>query len=512
MKKLLSLLDFISFRWISIFLICKLSLLIFLQIKISSDFPTTIAIDNDGAAALDTLFKTNLINDNKWYAYGPVYYRIASIITFFTHPSSLKDNNLNEAFHYFTLIFVSFLCFIACFFVSAALDFKKLNFKKLTWCLSSVLIFLFLADENTFLRYLLYPHPDYTQSLFQILCYFFLYLCIVSDKKIFTLLAYVSLGVAFATKASTLYLGISFFLVANFLNRHYARSNFKFLLLLNFSTILSYFLVGFPQNFKIHRTINFLLFQSRYHLAPNYDSISEWFILVSKGILLFLPLIFLVPIRHKVGRKGLTTIASLWVVSFLTFSLTARTAQESDYYIIPYVLTSLPLLCIISVQLREKFNTSLRWEERLLKIASFAVFFIPLSTHLSFYVVERENCRSHIKEASLYYEAQKLDFEHFVIDAYFPYKREIQDSTHTWGLSKETFKKGKSLLGLSFNFVQSNFSNINAYTRTTNPEIEKNIAFYDQLKSNKIFEIDNLKAEPLKYFGCNLQVWSITTK
>ncbi len=46
----------------------------------SADRDIVFAFDNDGAAAIATTQKTTWTNSNEWFAYGPLYYRIAKTL------------------------------------------------------------------------------------------------------------------------------------------------------------------------------------------------------------------------------------------------------------------------------------------------------------------------------------------------------------------------------------------------------------------------------------------------
>lgn len=485
-------------------LILKLVLLIFLQIKFSSDFKTTLVFDNDGATAQHVLSKTMLTNNNKWYAYGPVYYRLARLFNIATNVESLKDEELKEEFYYFSLIFVSLLSFIGIFILIGC--FAEFSLENFIWSFAAFFVFLSISTPEIFIRYIIFPHPDFTQTFLLVFAFvlFIKYAEARNNQKAF--LGFFILGCSLATKATSVYFAFFYALMIFAFYRDFrSLKNFIFSFL---SGASGYFLIGFPQNFKILKTVDFLKYASTFNLPATLTSVTNWFELLALNLVI-VPAVLLINNKKTFTNKTLMFGASVCLFTFIFFVSTVNSAIWSKHYIIPYVayftlltavLVSIPKLSILKVIQKNSWG---------LKAFAVIAILIPIPKSFPDYLITKNSCRSSVELASDYFEKNKVNYDQSIVDAYFPYSRHLK-YVNTWGVTINHMVAPKTIVGLNWNFINDFFSTIDAYNSKTNPNIKQNIAFYELIRGKEEFTRPALIAKKLKDFGCGLEVWSFS--
>lgn len=311
------------------------------------------AFDDDAAMAIEIGEKTRLYNDNGWSAYGPLYYRIAHVL------SSLSPLSNPVVTTHFFLLLTSLLSAYALCWLLTQLWPMALPQRILSTCL---LLALFLRND-TWAKMMIRAHPDWLLSFAAAFAFLFLYkLMETPDQKRDFHLAALGLALGFLTKKVFLFFIPSALLM--FLSVKELRPQWKRFLKIS---LIYYFVIGFVQAFRVDRDIRFLLYQSKYSVAPDLASVIEWFRLT--GAQIVFPLIGLVLIRILFVQKPIlpkrniliiTVIAAL--IPFLLL-LSRKVISAYDYYPMPFVAVMLVaaslLLCFGPPSLSMRKNWSI---------------------------------------------------------------------------------------------------------------------------------------------------------
>lgn len=131
--------------------------------RAASSWPVTYAFDNDAGQAIDVLKGTRWTNDNGWYFYGPLYYRLSKLFVSLdpVYRLAVQHNDLGfvEASLHFSLMLVSLLSVLGTLALLAALCFEKRRMQFIAFVLLAGSLF---ASNTEWLVYVAAGHfPDF---------------------------------------------------------------------------------------------------------------------------------------------------------------------------------------------------------------------------------------------------------------------------------------------------------------------------------------------------------------
>lgn len=135
-------------------------------VRDSSHWGVIVAEDTDSAHGIEVLEHTKLLNDNGWYSYGPLYYRIAYVlkhldpITYTEKYEKLRS--LKERSWHLALLQTSFLALIALILVFVGLVGGSLFERALSICVFLAILFL----NRSWPEFVFRAKPELVHTLF----------------------------------------------------------------------------------------------------------------------------------------------------------------------------------------------------------------------------------------------------------------------------------------------------------------------------------------------------------
>lgn len=260
--------------------------------------PVVAASDDDTQEAIRLTMKTYLLNDNGARAYGPIYYRLASVARFFG-ANSFYSFDLNPAEQlersaHFSMMTVNLIAVFASCFLLAALIHPFLHVRLI---LTFGLVHLFLRNDlRSTLTFM--GKPDHVLVFFISLAFLqtWIWLSDYENKNKILKAAFVW-AIAASTKLSVLFFAPGF--AVFWLYRQLSSAKRTFLYFLKWIVIF-YFLVGFPQNFQVPSYLGYLVHQNSYTSLVTWEFFTQkWLKLFAQDLHLpFLFLLIVVPIFH----------------------------------------------------------------------------------------------------------------------------------------------------------------------------------------------------------------------
>lgn len=305
------------------------------------------AFDDDAAAAIEVAGRTRWFLDNHWSAYGPLYYRI-------THTLELLSplTRASESSHFHLLLTSLLSAYALCFLLVTALGVR--GPERLVSMTGLMVAFL---SQEVWREMLFRAHPDWLLSLSAAGTLYYLghlRRSISIEKNHLVLLA-LFLAFGFLTKATFVFFVPSVLIL--FLGESDLRPNWRKILGWSLGF---YFLIGFPQSFRIDRDLRFLSYQSGYSTSADMASIHEWFELYFTQ--LWPPLVGMLVIyllfsqRHllefkkiRLRQEVLTLAAAVLPFGLL---LTRKISSPHHYYTMPFVAFLLVAIALLLLQLR----------------------------------------------------------------------------------------------------------------------------------------------------------------
>jgi hypothetical protein len=309
---------------------------------ISSNVDTTAIISSqsqDAAEAIEIANRTNLMNDNKWYAYGPIYYRVAKIFYYANSKLAIKANYTAEekirATLDFYLMFVSVLSVIGTSIFLSYYIFKEISVS----LIASIPITQVLMSNENVIALVFWNHPDLLLTFFVVAFSLFSYRLLESrfnkiDLYIFSIFA----ALAFLTKTFFIVIYAPFMFVFLLLRPQ----KFQLVLKSFLITVSTYFLLGFYQSFKVISVLKFLKKQTIYNVEPNFESITLWLSNIADLLMPLLLILTVYSLLFTTQKKKnlefnyfevlLVTISPVVFLCLLSFN------SKPTYYVIPVVL------------------------------------------------------------------------------------------------------------------------------------------------------------------------------
>lgn len=492
----------------ALLLISQFSAIVFELAQYSTSRTILQSFDDDAAMAIEVADNTRLYNDNRWSAYGPLYYRVAHVLSSL---SPLADEGRNT--HFFLLVTSLLAAYGLCWLLTLNWNMSTAQ-RVLSMCL---LVTCFLQNK-TWAEFLIRAHPDWLLSLTAAFAFFYLFKLMghPEQKKYFHLAA-LGLALGFLTKKVLLFFipsALLMFLAIVELRPHW-KTFLKY-------SLLYYIGVGFPQAFRLDRDIRFLLYQSKFSVAPDLDSVLSWIQIT--GTMIMWPLIGLLAIRvlfYQPSEKSshrILIVAAIAAVLPLLLLFTRKILSPYHYYPMPFIAMLLVSLTAILCYGPSGISTRKNWSTPVFLLVLLAGaltgFFTP-KTIGEKYATEKV-CRF---EAEKIYGLAKSGLERgekYYVDPYVPFPNDKKYKSLTkggWTRSWDDAKAfGAQHLALSANFYGRYIGpdNPTLYTKRDDPGWEESQKFYVTLAGKESFEDPfQRKWKKVVDSDCRWQIWSL---
>jgi hypothetical protein len=303
----------------------------------------------DAGNSIEVAKRTSLVNDNDWRPYGPAYYRVTKLISYFNenllhNTSELNSNQKHESTLNFYLILISILSLAGVSILLASTTTPNFFMS----ILGSVLITNLLLKNSHITNLVFINHPDLIFSFLTGL--FGIFLMKYLDKKNLKNLIFLTLiaGVAFLTKLLFIFIFFPSLLIY-LLFKKITKLEFINIILL---AGMFYLIAGFPQSLAVAGIFLFLVDESKYSIPVNIESVTTWLITMKD---LFIPLLFAILVlnilfiskNRKIGvQKKFDPIHFLAFIAPAGSLLMINKSSNPYYYSIPFVIFLLIYLCV----------------------------------------------------------------------------------------------------------------------------------------------------------------------
>jgi hypothetical protein len=449
-KRILTFIAWIFSALVSLYCLILLALPLY---ETSAPKGIVFARDNDGGRAIETSMASRWYNSNHFAPYGNVYYRLghtlADLIPLAGENLAAVENR--EKSHAFSLKMISLL---SVFSLCLYLAFIFLGFVPETLLWANVLTLASLKVDM-WATWVFRPHPEHLLSLALVLALhaFAKFLIKPDDKKNFIISA-LFWGLAMAVKRSTSAFipGIILFLIFPFnkSNTKKAASYVGFML-------LSYFLVGFPQNFGFVKHIKFLLYESSLHSFGGVETILKGLPIIWEQIWFLLPLFLFLSFFSEKAQKHFTFKFVAFVLISALPILLRKLAFEGDHHTMPIAISFL----MAFIFLFTSFNPINIQKGRRILLCLIPVILLKIFGIPNSYTKTRNiqmECREEIDEInSILKEKASANFS-VLSEAFFPSSSSVRAFTKTeWGIRWSDITKDVGLIGI-------NSSTINEYS------------------------------------------------
>ncbi len=288
------------------FLIFNVALIFLIQFSVYSSIlfntaesrPIVASVDDDTQEAIRLTQNTYILNDNGARAYGPIYYRLASVAQYFGANSysnfELTKKEQFERSAYFTMMLINLLAiFLYCYLLASLIHPQYL----IRVIITMGLVHTFMSNDlRSALAFM--GKPDHLLVLF--ISWAFVvtwqWLKDFENRKLIIKSA-AAWGLAASTKLSTLFFAPG--ILSLWLFKKINTTKWTFFYFLKW-LIIFYFVFGFPQNFDVSGYLSYLIHQNSFTSLVSWEFFTEkWLRLFSND--LQLPFIFLlvaVPFFH----------------------------------------------------------------------------------------------------------------------------------------------------------------------------------------------------------------------
>jgi hypothetical protein len=496
---------FISWRQILFSLSIILCLTQFSQISAllhshSDNQGMTLAGSDDAGTAIAVAVKTKWWNDNSWRPYGPLYYRFVHTIAKVVNIPDIKDydsDELNEYNHHYILLLISLISIYVIAFLLASLITKDSILKGVY----TLLITSSLLASKHFATLLFTAHPDF------LFCAFMLYgfICLFHqinnpDEKKYYYLSAIIWGLAASTKMSIiLFLPSTLFIFHKAPIKKYVQNLVHFYGLM----LLTYFLIGIPQNFIFWKTLKFLNYMRAYSKPIDMPFFLGWLNLIYDQFhiaVIFVSGLCLLPLKGDKKydfKKSLTYLLMCFIPLVLLVS--RKMTHAYSLYPIPFGIVLLSAIIIFIKALISKLNFEVNNKTWIITlvfalvclIGKFTIGFVPKSIAKEYLglrgcIEERANSykiiTNHLKKG-----------EKVLIDPYMPYlasRGNLVSRSYTGKTLSEITSEikliGFSSYGGRFTSKNGPSEYVKTYVREYNADMEKIKEYYNLFKDKEM--------------------------
>ncbi len=452
-------------------IIIILSLLIFFQfcsltytISLNADsWPIINARDNDAANAIRVSENSFWLKNNGFYPYGNIYFNMAQTIALFDPLSAGLQFNMrslaSDKGHHFALMLVSLCSLYGIAYVLSLVIAKSAAYRLLSLF---VLIGVFIKSEY-WTAYVFRAHPDMLLSFFLALALYLTVQYMVTERDSFFYLSSVAWGLALATKLTSIFfMPMLIILFLPPVSKTRMVKSFRY-----YSAILlSYFLIGFPQNLAIWRHLSFLKTQSTLSVTPTIGSAAEMLqTLINQSTLVLATVIVLRLIIVFFDEKEpgvVNLLIFLKAGGLILFPLAALLSQRiltgHEHYTLPIAACLFVLSAFLAKHFTKNMNSTApspaRAKKGIILLVLIAVLFFRLSSNavpavLAAQMEGRSEARAFMGELARY---QKENL-HILADPYLPWDENQGKVSDSFYRTLEDIRPGKAdVLALSKNY------------------------------------------------------------
>lgn len=398
--------------------------------------------DNDAGRGIQTATLSAWYKSNHFAPYGNLNYRVAHTLAVLTPTSVNPDFNLeekNEAIHHYALLITNLLSLtVFCLFLAFILT------ERWDYTLLLTPLFLNIAVLNSaWVEFIFRVHPDHMLMLFVGLsCYWTMKYAKSQSEKDF-IMAALMWGLATAVKRSTILFIPSFLFL--FLSSGVNKQNFKQGLRFIGFMLLSYLVIGFPQNFGFYKHIRFLIHESHNSISADAESL-KLYALHTFDQFKYLALAF-IPIHLLFGKQE-----KVWSLKFFIFSLIALVIflsrqMTSYHHHHPMAYAALILVMIYSgVKSLPTFNFKYRSIILCILVIGIMTFFPTNYRAFSEVYSNQMSCQNEAIETLKEVKKWQLDETRRLIrEPMFPFDSSKTITSQMWGIKfadLEDFKAG----------------------------------------------------------------------
>ncbi len=411
------------------------------------------AKDNDAGRGIQTATLTRWWNSNHFAPYGNVYFRVAHTIATLT-PTLVTDDLVPdeqiEVRHHFALLltslfFLSALCLFLAFLLTGSLTG--------TFWVGTVFLHLGIIDP-TWVEFLFRVHPDHAlMFMCAVSAYFTLkYTKTRSDNDFIR--AALMWGLATAVKRSTILFIPSFLylFLADGVNRQSLMKGLKFVGYM----LVSYLIIGFPQNFGFFKHIWFMYIETFNSLPATKESILDYLGLMTHQSVWIISGIVVFHLLFGKQENLINRRFSIFTVIALLVVLASNMKTSHNHHIMPHVA----LILIFAIALVKSLPVLNFPRKNLFLIISSAVALFFLSGLDQTLLAERNKqleCRPEIRQALTIVGNFQKEGKRLIRDPYFPFStRYNKETKQIWGVNGEILDKENAYLwGTQRTFLRS---------------------------------------------------------
>ncbi len=347
------------------FLIFNVALIFLIQFSVYSSVlfntaesrPIVASVDDDTQEAIRLTQNTYVLNDNGARAYGPIYYRLASVAQYFGanfyYNFELTKKEQLERSAYFTMMLVNLIAiFLYCYLLASLIHPHSIIRSIITMGLVHTFMSNDLRSALVFMG-----KPDHLLVL--LVSWAFVttwqWLKDFENRKLI-MKAAAAWGLAASTKLSTLFFAPG--ILSVWLFKKISTTKWTFLYFLKW-IIIFYFVFGFPQNFDIKGYLSYLLQQNSFTSLVSWEFFTErWLKLFSNDLKLpFIFLLFAVPFFHHdfnpdedhSARKKILNQIHLILFCMITFAFVTHKQTRAPFEWYTFPVTNIMLISFVII-------------------------------------------------------------------------------------------------------------------------------------------------------------------
>lgn len=493
-------------------------------------WPIVYSKDNDAANGIKLSQKSNWSASNNFFVYGNLYFRISNTLSKInpldkSYIDNYQFSEDSDKIHHFSLMIISLFSIYGMSFLLSFLITKDIN----KILVSIILINTIFMSNKYWVSKIFGVHPDLLLCFFSSLGIFFSIkflsfldqnnIEIMKIKNNFLILSAISWGLALSVKPSALFFIPALFVLFLPLKKIEIQKRIidyiKFLVFI----LITYFMVGFPQNFDLISSYNFMQYQSGFSTSPTLASFNEWWLFLYEQYTPFLPILFFSDKRKYIDSPS--NILRLFTVTFIPFCflLARNVTSPHEHYTLPIAI----VFIVFTTQILINFRSYIL-DKKLIKLNSniFVLLTLIISILIMKYVpnaVSKEYEKSILckDEAKILYNMIKsfqINRLKIHVDPYVPFNQELGSIRNSWFKTFEDITPNKADILVFSKKYYSRFTlakESSHYISQDTNDFDKVKAFYT-LFDNKNQVKDKYGQEWQKIYSdsCDWEIWERT--
>ncbi len=506
-------------------LISQFILLSFSLSKNIDNWAVIQGVDVDGSQAIRVATKTRWYNYNGFTSYGVLYFRLAHTfdkLNPFTASINVDEySNSNAEGHHFALLIISLLSLFALSYLISSII-TDIPVQRM---ISMIILNILFTKNQYWMTWLFRVHPDILLSFLVSLAIYLSIKYLSNNKNVLFWQSAIAWGAALTTKLSVIFYlpALLILFIPEFKKENFLKIRKYFVII-----SITYFAIGFPQNFFIWKHINFLISQSGYSHSPTIASFSNWwYLLFSQSWMILLAIVILSICWGRVSTEfnRTTFIKSLIITVFpFLYFLSKNITAPNEHYTLPiasgiFVLFTLGVskyTKLIYDYLSEKIKISPYVSSISILIIGITLF--RLTPNVIPDVLDKQlDCREESRKIfGLVSQYQRENYK-VHIDPYVPYHDNLGNIERSWRRTFKDIRPGNAdLLVLKREYYKRYIlspeeSGISlGYIETMNPNWKEIKKFYN-IFYNKNITTDIYGQTWIKIYSdeCSWEVWKL---